>query len=71
MKNPKIPLTNALGCGIMYTERGRNPLKEREIKKMIIAIIATMLIPVFAVAVCILPIYINEEIEMRKRQVKK
>jgi hypothetical protein len=38
---------------------------------MIIAVIATMLIPVFAVAVCILPIYINEEIEMRKRRAKK
>ena len=67
-----MPLTNALGCGIMYTERGRNPSqRKRDDKIMIIAVIATMLIPVFAAAVCILPIYINEEIEMRKRKVKK
>ena len=64
-------MTNALGCDIIYTERGQDPLKEREITTMIIAVIATMLIPVFAVSVCILPIYINEEIEMRKRKVKK
>ena len=64
-------MTNALGCDIIYTERGQDPLKEREITTMIIAVIATMLIPVFALAVCILPIYIHEEMEMRKRQVKK
>jgi hypothetical protein len=55
----------------IYRKRVRPSQRKRDDKIMIIAVIAKMLIPVFAVAACILPIYINEEIEMRKRRTKK
>jgi hypothetical protein len=55
----------------VYRKREKPSQRKRDDKIMIIAVIATMLIPVFAVAVCIIPIYINEEIEMRKRKAKK
>lgn len=55
----------------VYRKREKPSQRKRDDKTMIIAVIATMLIPVFAVAVCIIPIYINEEREMRKRKAKK